>query len=43
MSNLSEKMSEFINFKSKIVEQKAKAKLKKSGLLCRVGNRFTRF
>ena len=32
-------MSEFINFKSKIVEQKAKARLKKSGLLCRVGNR----
>ena len=32
-------MSEFINFKSKIVEQKAKARLKKSGLLRRVGNR----
>ena len=26
-------MSEFINFKSKIVEQKAKARLKNSGLL----------
>jgi len=32
-------MSEFINFKSKIVEQKAKARLKNSGLLRRVGNR----
>lgn len=32
-------MSEFINFKSKIVEQKVKARLKNSGLLRRVGNR----
>jgi hypothetical protein len=36
-------MSEFINFKSKIVEQKAKARLKNSGLLRRVDNRFARF